>query len=351
MRSRTGAPGKREITSVLWFEEIGHDDISRVGGKNASLGELVKALAPRGIRIPPGFATTAEAYRNYLEENRLGPAIKDLLQAHAAGKATLAEAGRAIRSLLLHRDWPEATREAVLSAYRELCARTGNAEVDVAVRSSATAEDLPDASFAGQQESFLNVRGEKALLDACRRCYASLFTDRAISYRQAKGFDHMSVALSIGVQQMVRSDSGGAGVMFSIDTETGFKDVVVIDAAWGLGETVVKGAVDPDGYQVFKPLLEDSTLVPIIGKKLGSKMRKLVYAAGETPTRSVATSKLERATYVPQDQEILSLARWATDIEDHYGCPMDIEWAMDGVNRQMFIVQARPETVQSRRDG
>lgn len=307
-------------------------------------------MRPRGIRIPPGFATTAEAYWNYLEANGLGPAIKNLLEAHAAGKATLSDTGRAIRTLLLHGNWPETTRDAVLSAYRDLCARTGNTEVDVAVRSSATAEDLPDASFAGQQESFLNIRGEKALLDACRRCYASLFTDRAISYRQAKGFDHMSVALSIGVQQMVRSDLGGSGVMFSIDTETGFKDVVVIDAARGLGETIVQGTIDPDEYRVFKPLLDDSTLVPIIGKKLGSKMRKLIYATGDTPTRNVSTSKAERAAFVLQDGEILKLARWATVIEDHYGCPMDIEWAMDGAARQMFIVQARPETVQSRRE-
>ena len=222
---------------------------------------------------------------------------------------------------------------------------------DVAVRSSATAEDLPDASFAGQQESYLNIRGEKALLDACRRCYASLFTDRAISYRQAKGFDHLKVALSVGVQTMVRSDLGGAGVMFSIDTETGFDKVVLVNAAWGLGENVVQGAVDPDEYQVFKPLLSQPSLVPIIEKKLGEKAQKMIYAQdGDRPTRNVPTSKAERAAFVLNDPDILTLARWACVIEDHYGRPMDMEWAKDGETGEMFIVQARPETVQSRKE-
>ncbi len=237
------------------------------------------------------------------------------------------------------------------AAYQELCRRTGKADADVAVRSSATAEDLPDASFAGQQESYLNIRGEKALLDACRRCYASLFTDRAISYRQAKRFDHLKVALSVGVQTMVRSDLGGAGVMFSIDTETGFDKVVLVNAAWGLGENVVQGAVDPDEYQVFKPLLSQPSLVPIIEKKLGEKAKKMVYAQdGDHPTRNVPTSKAERATFVLSDQDILALGRWACVIEDHYGYPMDMEWAKDGESGELFILQARPETVQSRKE-
>jgi len=219
------------------------------------------------------------------------------------------------------------------------------------VRSSATAEDLPDASFAGQQETYLNIRGQHALLEACRRCYASLFTDRAISYRRAKGFDDLKVALSIGVQRMVRSDLGGAGVMFSIDTETGFAKVALINAAWGLGENVVQGAVDPDEYEVFKPLLTDPSLSPIIEKKRGEKARKMIYASGEAqPTRNVPTSKAERAAFVLDDQEILALARWACVIEEHYGQPMDMEWAKDGESGEMFIVQARPETVQSRRE-
>jgi len=346
-----GNPAVRsEFQPVVWFEEVRRADVGRVGGKNSSLGEMVQTLEPKGIRIPPGFATTAEAYWDYVEANDLKERIRDQLGLLAAGKASLAETGQAVRAMILRGEFPEATASAITGAYRRLCERAGKAEADVAVRSSATAEDLPDASFAGQQETFLNIRGDKALLDACRRCYASLFTDRAISYRIAKNFDHMSVALSIGVQQMVRSDLGGSGVMFSIDTETGFKDVVVIDAAWGLGENVVQGAVDPDEYQVFKPLLGDQGVAPIIEKTLGEKAIKMVYAAGDKPTRNVPTSKAERAAFVLSDAEILTLARWAAAIEAHYGCPMDMEWARDGETGDMFIVQARPETVQSRRD-
>ena len=348
--SRAAKRKPAKASPVIWFEKLGRGDVAQVGGKNASLGEMVQTLSPRGIRVPPGFATTAGAYWDYVEANDLGGEIGALLAQLAEGRATLAETGREIRALILRGEWPEDTAAAIAQAYRELCERTGKAGVDVAVRSSATAEDLPDASFAGQQETFLNIRGEKALLNACRRCYASLFTDRAISYRDAKGFDHMAVALSIGVQQMARSDLGGSGVMFSIDTETGFKDVVVIDAAWGLGENVVQGAVDPDEYQVFKPLLADAALVPIIEKKRGQKAQKMIYAAGEKPTRNVPTSKAERAAFVLDDPEILTLARWAASIEAHYGCPMDMEWAKDGETGEMFIVQARPETVQSRRE-
>ena len=218
------------------------------------------------------------------------------------------------------------------------------------MRSSATAEDLPDASFAGQQETYLNIRGEAALLEACRRCFASLFTDRAITYRQVKGFDHMKVALSIGVQHMVRSDLGGSGVMFSLDTETGFDKVVLINAAWGLGENVVQGAVDPDEYVVFKPLLADAALTPIIEKRCGEKAKKMIYAAeAGQPTKNVPTSKAERAAFVLADKDILQIARWACAIEQHYGRPMDMEWAKDGESGDLFIVQARPETVQSRR--
>ncbi|MBN9035101.1 MAG: phosphoenolpyruvate synthase [Rhizobiales bacterium] len=348
--SRAAKRKPAKASPVIWFEKLGRGDVAQVGGKNASLGEMVQTLSPKGIRVPPGFATTAGAYWDYVEANDLGGEIGALLAQLAEGRATLAETGREIRALILRGEWPEDAAAAIAQAYRELCERTGKADVDVAVRSSATAEDLPDASFAGQQETFLNIRGEKALLNACRRCYASLFTDRAISYRDAKGFDHMAVALSIGVQQMVRSDLGGSGVMFSIDTETGFKDVVVIDAAWGLGENVVQGAVDPDEYQVFKPLLADAALVPIIEKKRGQKAQKMIYAAGEKPTRNVPTSKAERAAFVLDDPEILTLARWAASIEAHYGCPMDMEWAKDGETGEMFIVQARPETVQSRRE-
>jgi pyruvate,water dikinase len=336
--------------TIEWFENLRRTDVPRVGGKNASLGEMVHALVPRGVNIPPGFATTAAAYWQYVDANNLRDEIAALISDWKAGRIGLAEAGGAIRDLLLQGDWPIELAESIASSYRALAERTGSADVAVAVRSSATAEDLPDASFAGQQETFLNIQGEADLLQACKRCYASLFTDRAISYRDAKGFDHMQVALSIGVQEMVRSDIGGSGVMFSIDTETGFDKVVLIDAAWGLGENVVQGAVDPDEYQVFKPLLHRTGVTPIIEKKLGAKAIKMIYARGEPPTRNVPTSKRERARFVLSDREILDLARWAVIIEEHYGCPMDMEWARDGITGRMFIVQARPETVQSRRD-
>jgi pyruvate,water dikinase len=250
----------------------------------------------------------------------------------------------------LRGEWPTDIAEAVQAAYRELSRRAGRADIDVAVRSSATAEDLPDASFAGQQESYLNIRGAAALLNACRRCYASLFTDRAITYRQAKGFDHGKVALSVGVQRMVHADTAGAGVMFSIDTDTGFPRVVLINAAWGLGESVVQGTVDPDEYEVFKPLLKDPALTPIIEKRCGEKAHKVVYAPkGDRPIKTVPTSRAERTSYVLDDRDILLLARWACLIEDHYGQPMDMEWAKDGETGELFVVQARPETVQSRR--
>ncbi len=333
---------------VVWFETLGRADVGRVGGKNASLGEMVQALASRGIKVPPGFATTADAFRDFIAHNRLEPLITDQLARLEDGRATLPEAGAAIRKAIAAGEWPDATRAAIAAAHAELSRRCGG-EPAVAVRSSATAEDLPEASFAGQQETFLNVRGLPALLATCRRCYASLFTDRAITYRRLQGFDHMQVALSVGVQMMVRADLGGAGVMFSIDTETGFDRVVLINAAWGLGENVVQGTVSPDEYQVFKPLLADRALTPIVEKRLGSKERKMVYAGAEGgQTRNVPTSRAERARYVLDDAEILDLARQACVIEDHYGQPMDIEWARDGETGAIWIVQARPETVQSR---
>ncbi len=340
----------KDAVQVAWFEEIDRDDVAHVGGKNASLGEMVQKLGARGVHVPPGFATTADAYWRFVEANGLAQLIAAALADLAAGKATLAETGETLRRAFVKGEWPAATAAAITKAYRELCKRAGKDQVEVAVRSSATAEDLPDASFAGQQETYLNIRGEAALLNACRRCFASLFTDRAIAYRTAKGFDHMKIALSIGVQRMVRSDIGGSGVMFSIDTETGFDKVVLIDAAFGLGENVVQGAVDPDEYQVFKPLLADPKLAPIMEKKRGEKTIKMIYgASADRPTYNVPTSKAERMAYVLNDEEILTLARWAVVIEAHYGCPMDMEWAQDGESGEIFIVQARPETVQSRR--
>jgi pyruvate,water dikinase len=338
-----------ETKHIVWLEAVGRKDVALVGGKNASLGEMIAHLQSEGIRVPPGFATTASAYRQFVEANHLTESIRAALAELASGKATLAEVGQTIRRAFLRADWPPQIARAIGDAYQALCQKTGTVEVDVAVRSSATAEDLPDASFAGQQETFLNVRGAVALLDACRRCYASLFTDRAISYRQAKGFDHLKVALSIGVQKMVRSDKAGAGVMFSIDTETGFDKIVVINASWGLGENVVQGAVDPDEYQIFKPLLANPNLTPIIEKDLGEKAQKMIYSAEGPPTRNVPTSQAERQSFVLTDSEILALSRWACLIEHHYGYPMDMEWAKDGETGELYVVQARPETVQSRR--
>jgi pyruvate,water dikinase len=336
---------------VRWLDELGAGDVGQVGGKNASLGELIRHLRAAGIRVPEGFATTARAYREFLEANALPGRIAAQLAAYHRGDLELAAAGRAIRALVLAAELPEALADAVTRAYRELGRRAGARNLAVAVRSSATAEDLPEASFAGQQESFLNVRGERALLEACRRCLASLFTDRAIAYREAHGFDHLRVALSVGVQRMVRADRGAAGVMFSIDTETGFPRTVLINAAWGLGEPVVQGTVDPDEYLVFKPLLADEGCVPIVHRRIGRKERKLVYARrGSRPTRLVRTSRRERAAPALSDPDILQLARWAVAVEAHYGRPMDMEWAKDGTTGELFLVQARPETVQARRE-
>ncbi|PNP85463.1 hypothetical protein FNYG_01292 [Fusarium nygamai] len=335
---------------VLDFEHLARSDVGLVGGKNSSLGEMISALGPKGIPVPPGFATSSYAYWHYVDANNIRGKIDELVDEWQSGHQTLAEIGHAIRTLFLRGTWPADTAEAILSGYRDLCDKAGVDDLSVAVRSSATAEDLPDASFAGQQETYLNIQGSEALLDACRRCYASLFTDRAISYRHIKKFNHGTVALSIGIQQMVRSDIGGAGVMFSIDTESGFDKIVLINAAWGLGENVVQGAVNPDEYQIFKPILSNEKLSPILSKKLGDKAIKMVYGDKCVPTRNVPTSRAERASYVLEDEEILQLSRWACLIEEHYSCPMDMEWARDGSSGKLYIVQARPETVQSRRD-
>ena len=338
---------------VIPFDALDRSKVALVGGKNASLGEMVCHLGAKGVDVPPGFATSSGAYWAFVDANGLRDVIADALARMHDGKASLAETGTALRAAFRQGDWPEDVAQAIRDAYATLCEQTGRAQADVAVRSSATAEDLPDASFAGQQETFLNIRGPEALLDACRNCFASLFTDRAISYREAKGFEHLKVALSVGVQLMARADKGGSGTMFSIDTETGFDKVVVIDAAWGLGETVVQGTVEPDEYKVFKPLLTDAALCPIVEKRRGAKAQKMIYAraeGGQQATRVVPTSKAERAGFVLEDTEILQLARWACVIEEHYGCPMDIEWAKDGDTGAIYIVQARPETVQSRRE-
>ncbi|MFN3281572.1 MAG: phosphoenolpyruvate synthase [Tabrizicola sp.] len=335
--------------NIRWFETLSRRDVALVGGKNSSLGEMVQQLGRKGIKVPGGFATTADAYRAYLSANDLPDRIARTLRRWQDHRIPLQEAGAQVRAMILDGTWPDDIEADIRQAYRELSRRAGTADLSVAVRSSATAEDLPDASFAGQQETYLNIRGEAALLAACRRCYASLFTDRAITYRTLKGFDHAKVALSVGVQRMVRSDTGGSGVMFSIDTESGFDKVVLITAAWGLGENVVQGAVSPDEYEVFKPFLARKSLTPILKKSLGAKEIKMIYVAGdEAATRNVPTSRAERAAFVLSDAEILALARMAVTIETHYGLPMDMEWARDGDTGELFIVQARPETVQSR---
>ncbi|MEX0742262.1 MAG: phosphoenolpyruvate synthase, partial [Phycisphaeraceae bacterium] len=337
---------------LLWFDTLGSDDVPRVGGKNASLGEMVAKLKSRGIRVPDGFATTAEAYQRFVHHNELEPLIREELARFEKDAKTLREVGRTIRKAILEAQLPASLADHIRQAYRELSQRYGVDEIDIAARSSATAEDLPQASFAGQLESYLNVRGEQAVLDACRRCFASLFTDRAISYRQEKGFDHLKVYLSVGVQKMVRSDQAGAGVAFTIDTETGFPGVVIINAGWGLGEAVVAGRITPDEYRVFKPLLDEPGVEPIIEKQHGSQRIKIVYAEDdpEHTTREVDLDPAQRDQFVLNDAQVLQLARWCRDIEQHYGRPMDIEWARDGEG-DVYIVQARPETVEARRTG
>lgn len=341
------------------FAEIGMGDVLSVGGKNASLGEMFRELTAKGVRVPDGFAVTAEAYRQFLRANALDRALADLLgKLEVRDLDSLRQCGHQIRQLILQAEFPPEMASAIVAAYAELESGAKlpiGVRLDVAVRSSATAEDLPDASFAGQQETYLNVQGPTALLDACRRCFASLFTDRAISYRVDKGFDHLKIALSVGVQRMVRSDLASSGVMFSIDTETGFADAVLINAAYGLGENVVQGSVNPDEFCVFKPTLKQG-FRPIIKRALGSKEFKLIYdVGGSRMVRNVPTPAGDRARFALADDEVLDLARWAVQIEEHYAklrggpCPMDMEWAKDGRTGEFFIVQARPETVQSQR--
>ncbi|PZO52284.1 MAG: phosphoenolpyruvate synthase [Phormidesmis priestleyi] len=340
-------------SSIIWLESATNKDVHLVGGKNASLGELMSELTQAGIRVPAGFAITANAYRDFVETNQLTAQIQSQISAWQQEKQSLEVTGKAIRRLFRRASFPDGLSHDICQAYQELNQRYGPSEMDVAVRSSATAEDLPDASFAGQQETFLNISGETELLEACRKCFASLFTNRAISYRKEKDFDQMAVALSIGVQKMVRSDLACAGVMFSIDTETGFPDAVLLTGAWGLGETVVQGSVTPDQFTIFKPLLQNDRLRPIIEKKKGTKAKKMIYATdgNKTTVATVDTSGKEKAAFVLNDDEILQLARWAVLIEAHYGCPMDMEWAKDGNTGEIFIVQARPETVQSQQSG
>lgn len=345
---------KKSNPLVLDLSEVSADDVALVGGKCASLGELFRALRPRGVRAVDGFATTSEAYRLLLETDGLGTRLRELMSGldHEDIKA-LNAAGREARALMLDTPLPAEVNDAILEAYRRLCERT-HRSCEVAVRSSATAEDLPDASFAGQQDTILNVRGEDRLIEACHRCFASLWTDRAISYRAARGFDHFDVALAIGVQPMVRSDLACSGVMFTLDTESGFRDAVVINGSWGLGEAIVAGKATPDEWVVFKPTLKMGAR-PIVSRRLGSKEIKMIYGLDDKGTREVSVVEAQRQRFSLSDYDVLQLAQWACLIEDHYSGragreqPMDIEWAKDGRTGELFILQARPETVHAMR--
>lgn len=372
--SSNQVPKEKEF--VLWFEQVGIADVPLVGGKNASLGEMIQQLLPKGVNVPTGFATTAHAFRYFMGEAGLEARLRRLLaDLDVENINNLRERGRQARTLILDTPFPQKLEKAIIKAYVQLSERydvvveacetldkqeledclSRYSGVDVAVRSSATAEDLPDASFAGQQESYLNINGINGVLEACHRCFASLFTDRAISYRTIKNFDHFEVALSVGIQKMVRSDLASSGVLFSIDTETGFKDAALVTAAYGLGENVVQGVVNPDEYIVFKPTLKQG-FRPILEKRLGSKEIKMIYDIGASrPTTNVPVPKADQGKYALSDEEILKLAEWACIVEDYYSgiretySPMDIEWAKDGTTGDLFVVQARPETVHSQK--
>ena len=338
---------------ILWFDQIGIEDVPFVGGKNASLGEMYCLLTPRGINVPNGFCVTALAYRHFIEKAGIKEKIRKILSGvDAKNIRDLEKRGSAVRKLILSSKLPKEIEDAIKEGYMHLGLQYGK-NTDVAVRSSATAEDLPGASFAGQQETYLNIKGDKALVEACKKCFASLFTNRAISYRIEKKFDHMSIALSIGIQKMVRSDRACSGIMFTIDTESGFRDVVYINASYGLGENVVQGAVNPDQFYVFKPTL--GNFKPILSKVMGTKKIKMIYGKKQ-PTINISTTAEERQKFVLNESEILTLAKWGCTIEEHYSGkagkhqPMDIEWAKDGILNRLFIGQARPETVHSVKD-
>lgn len=336
---------------IAWFDQLGMNDVEHVGGKNASLGEMISNLAGAGVSVPGGFATTAQAYREFLNYEGLADRINaELDKLDVDDVNALTTTGAQIRNWILETPFPPALEESLEKAYAQL--QNGNENLKVAVRSSATAEDLPDASFAGQQETFLNIQGLEHIKTAVKEVFASLFNDRAISYRVHQGFDHSLVALSAGIQKMVRSETGASGVMFTLDTESGFRDAAFITASYGLGETVVQGAVNPDEFYVHKPTLEAGRFA-VLRRNLGSKMIKMVYGEAAETGKSVETvdvSPEERRQFCINDEEVMALARQAMIIEEHYGRPMDIEWAKDGDDGQLYIVQARPETVKSRAD-
>ncbi len=347
---------KDDKALILWFDDISIKDVPLVGGKNASLGEMYQKLTSKGVAVPNGFAVTAYAYRHLLKtagvEDKIKDALKDL---DTHDMKNLAKRGKKVREIIRTAEFPDDLKNAIIESYKKMEEEYG-ADVDVAVRSSATAEDLPDASFAGQQETYLNIQGPDDLIKSCRKCFASLFTNRAISYRYDKGFNQLDVYLSIAVQKMIRSDSACSGVIFSIDTESGFNDAVFITGSWGLGENVVQGTVNPDEYYVFKPTLKEGKR-PIVGKRVGSKALKMIYnpdPRAEEPVKNINTTPEERGRYILNDDEIIQLAKWTCIIEDHYQKPMDIEWAKDGDGvkagtGELYILQARPETVHSQK--
>lgn len=326
------------------FAAIGRADLAKVGGKNASLGEMFNQLTTKGIRVPDGFATTAGAFWDYLDENKLREPLEALLKGlDREHYSNLGEIGEAARARIMSGHFSERLSGEILQAYHFLC---GKKPCAVAVRSSATAEDLPDASFAGQHDTYLNIQDEVSLLQAVKACFASLYTDRAIKYREDKGFQHHDIALSVGVQRMVRSDKGCSGVLFTIEPESGFENAMLLSGVWGLGENMVQGVATPDEYYIFKPALRRN-LYPILQKKLGEKQKTMIYAEKGTghTTRNINTPHARRSQFILTDEEVIQLSSWALDIEAHYGQPMDLEWARDGLTGELFIIQARPETV------
>jgi pyruvate,water dikinase len=335
---------------ILWFKNIKIKDVLLVGGKNASLGDMYRHLVPQGINIPNGFALTSSAYFYFLKEAGIDKKLKEIFKKFKPDDIkNLQQTGKQVRTLILKSELPYKLEKRIIRNYRKLCQFYRTKDLSVAVRSSATAEDLPSASFAGAQETYLNVSGEKMLLKAVKKCIASLFTDRAIAYREEKGFEHLKIALSVGIQKMIRSDLGSSGVMFTLDTETGFKNVVLINSIWGVGEMIVKGKITPDEFFVFKPTLKDG-YKSIIVKNLGRKTKKLIYSR-KGGLKESPVKKNQQLKFSLTDKEILTLAKWGCQIEDYYSklagkwMPQDVEWAKDGKTGKLFIVQSRPETV------
>jgi len=338
------------MKNIIWFKDLSIKNVPEVGGKNASLGEMYNSLTKKRVNIPNGFAITADAYIRFLEENKLTEKMSVVLKGlDTHDISNLQKRGKAIRTMMLSAEIPADIKKDIALAYKELSLEYKMKNVDVAVRSSATAEDLPNASFAGQQETYLNISGEKATIEAVKKCFASLFTDRAISYREDKGFGHMTTYLSVGVQKMVRSDKASSGVMFTIDPETGFDGAVIINGSWGLGDMIVQGKVIPDEYKVFQPTLKDGYR-PIISRTLGTKEKTMIYGSGKSVTKIIPTPEKQQKKFILSDDEVLTLAKWATIVEEHYNRPMDLEWAKDGISGELHIVQARPETVHATRN-